>query len=93
MFAGVETIAREPRTAFLSDDAIEILQFAAQSLEAGYATALVTLVEIHGGAARALGASWRLALGATVLAPPFIHLVFFKLLRVPLPDGILAMPW
>lgn len=44
-------------------------------------------------ATRALGASWRLAIGATILAPPFVHLVFYKLLRVPLPDGILAMPW
>lgn len=51
-----QTIGPEPRIAFLSDDAIDILAFAARSLEAGYATALVTLVEIRGGAARALGA-------------------------------------
>ncbi len=51
-----ETLAPEPRAAFLSDDAIEILAFAAQSLDEGYAVALVTLVEIHGGAARAIGA-------------------------------------
>ncbi|MBW6399057.1 tripartite tricarboxylate transporter TctB family protein [Roseomonas sp. HJA6] len=44
-------------------------------------------------ASRALGASWRLAIGVTVLAPPFVHLVFYKLLRVPLPDGPLTMPW
>lgn len=43
--------------------------------------------------ARALGASWRLTLGVTLLAPPFVHLVFGKLLRVPLPDGLLAAPW
>ncbi|MGQ3214369.1 MAG: XdhC family protein [Shinella sp.] len=46
----------EPRTAFLSDDAIEILAFAAQSMAEGHAAALVTLVEIRGGAARAIGA-------------------------------------
>ncbi|AOF90464.1 XdhC family protein [Sinorhizobium sp. RAC02] len=46
----------EPRAAFLSDDAIEILAFAAQSMTDGHAVALVTLVEIRGGAARAIGA-------------------------------------
>ena len=56
MASGLEPIEREPRPAFLSDDAIEILHFAAQSFEAGYGVALVTLVEIRGGAARALGA-------------------------------------
>jgi putative tricarboxylic transport membrane protein len=26
-------------------------------------------------------------------APPLVHLVFYKLLRVPLPEGLLAVPW
>jgi hypothetical protein len=26
-------------------------------------------------------------------APPLVHLVFYTLLRVPLPEGLLAMPW
>jgi xanthine dehydrogenase accessory factor len=51
---GPETL--EPRAAFLSDDAIDILAFAAQSMTEGHAAALVTLVEIRGGAARAIGA-------------------------------------
>lgn len=51
-----EMLAPEPRAAFLSDDAIDILAFAAQSLEDGVGTALITLVEIRGGAARAVGA-------------------------------------
>lgn len=51
-----ETLAPEPRAAFLSDDAMEILHFAVQSLDEGYRTALITLVEIRGGAARAIGA-------------------------------------
>ncbi|MEI2298837.1 XdhC family protein [Ensifer sp. MJa1] len=51
-----ELLAPEPRAAFLSDDAVDILAFAAQVFEQGYAAALVTLVEIRGGAARALGA-------------------------------------
>jgi xanthine dehydrogenase accessory factor len=53
---GLGAIAQEPRAAFLSDDASEILHFALQSLDAGYGAALVTLVEIRGGAARAIGA-------------------------------------
>lgn len=44
-------------------------------------------------AALALGARWKLALPVAVLAPIGIHLIFVKLLRVPLPDGILPMPW
>jgi putative tricarboxylic transport membrane protein len=41
----------------------------------------------------ALGARPRLALPLAILTPPFVHAVFAKLLRVPLPDGLLAMPW
>jgi xanthine dehydrogenase accessory factor len=51
-----EPLAPEPRAAFLSDDAIDILAFAADALDQGHAAALVTLVEIRGGAARAIGA-------------------------------------
>jgi putative tricarboxylic transport membrane protein len=43
--------------------------------------------------ATALGARWKLALPITVLAPIVIHLIFSKLLRVPLPIGLLPMPW
>jgi putative tricarboxylic transport membrane protein len=43
--------------------------------------------------ALALGASWRLAIGMALIAPPGVHLVFYKLLRVPLPEGLLAAPW
>jgi putative tricarboxylic transport membrane protein len=41
----------------------------------------------------ALGGNWRTALPLALLAPPAVHLVFFKLLRVPLPGGLLPMPW
>ena len=54
--ADPETLAPEPRAAFLSDDAAEILAFAAEAIDEGYRAALVTLVEIRGGAARAIGA-------------------------------------
>jgi putative tricarboxylic transport membrane protein len=43
--------------------------------------------------ALALGASWRLAIGVALIGPPAVHLVFYKLLRVPLPDGVLPAPW
>ena len=43
--------------------------------------------------AKALGASWRLALPLAAIAPFAVHLVFYKLLRVPLPAGLLAAPW
>nr|WP_256476516.1 tripartite tricarboxylate transporter TctB family protein [Siccirubricoccus soli] len=40
-----------------------------------------------------LGARLRLALPLAVLMPLLIHLAFYKLLRVPLPDGLLSPPW
>ena len=43
--------------------------------------------------ATALGARWKLALPLAALAPNAIHLIFSKLLRVPLPIGLLPMPW
>ena len=41
----------------------------------------------------ALGARWKLSLPLALMAPIFIHLIFSKLLRVPLPAGLLPMPW
>lgn len=41
----------------------------------------------------ALGARPRLAVPIALVAPALVHLVFYKLLRVPLPDGLLAAPW
>jgi putative tricarboxylic transport membrane protein len=41
----------------------------------------------------ALGARWKVALPLALLAPIGIHLIFSKLLRVPLPPGVLPMPW
>ena len=38
---------------------------------------------------RVLGASWRLTLPAAVVATLVIHLSFYKLLRIPLPWGLL----
>lgn len=43
--------------------------------------------------AKSQGAKWRGAILLALFAPAFVHLVFFKLLRVPLPWGILKFPW
>lgn len=39
------------------------------------------------------GASLRLAVPLAVIGPVIVHLAFYKLLRVPLPAGLLPMPW
>jgi len=41
----------------------------------------------------ALGGTVRAAIWLAILAPPAVHLIFAKLLRVPLPAGLLPMPW
>jgi putative tricarboxylic transport membrane protein len=50
-----------------------------------YPTALLILVVWM----RVLGASWRVTLPVAVIATVVIHLSFYKLLRIPLPWGIL----
>jgi putative tricarboxylic transport membrane protein len=54
---------------------------------------IVTAALIVLATSTALGAKWKLALPLAVLAPIGIHLIFGKLLRVPLPPGLLPMPW
>ena len=44
-------------------------------------------------AALALGARLRLAIPLAILTPMIVDLIFSKLLRVPLPPGLLPMPW
>lgn len=44
-------------------------------------------------AALALGARPRLAVPLAIVAPLLVHLAFYKLLRVPLPEGLLTAPW
>jgi putative tricarboxylic transport membrane protein len=56
----------------------------------GFIPAAATIVLI---ASLTLGAPWRLAVPLAALAPIGVHLIFYKLLRVPLPDGFLPMPW
>lgn len=44
-------------------------------------------------AAMSLGARLTLALPLAIAGPVLVHLAFYKLLRVPLPEGLLAAPW
>jgi len=41
----------------------------------------------------ALGARPKLSLPLAILAPIGVHLIFYKLLRVPLPAGLIPIPW
>ena len=41
----------------------------------------------------ALGARPALAVPIALVAPPLVHLAFYKLLRVPLPAGLVPAPW
>lgn len=54
---------------------------------------LLTAAALVLATAFAFGARWRLALPLAVAAPLFLHLVFYRLLRVPLPEGLLGAPW
>jgi xanthine dehydrogenase accessory factor len=44
-----------PARAFMTDDAIDVMRFAAEAFDAGHGVALATLVQIRGGSARSLG--------------------------------------
>jgi putative tricarboxylic transport membrane protein len=39
------------------------------------------------------GARLKWAVALAIVAPALVHLVFYKLLRVPLPFGLLKYPW
>ena len=54
---------------------------------------LATAAAIVLTASLALGARPRLAIPLAIGAPLFVHLVFSKLLRVPLPPGLVPAPW
>lgn len=56
----------------------------------GFIPTAATIVLV---ASLTLGAPLRLAVPLAALAPVVVHLIFYKLLRVPLPDGFLPMPW
>ena len=51
-------------------------------------TALIILI-----ASLTFGGRLRLAVPLALLAPLLVHLAFYKLLRVPLPVGLVPLPW
>lgn len=56
----------------------------------GFYVAAAAIIAI---AAFVFGARPRLAIPLALGAPVVIHLAFYKLLRVPLPAGLVPMPW
>jgi len=54
---------------------------------------LATAAAMVLAASLALGARLRLAIPLALAAPPVVHLLFAKLLRVPLPAGLIPTPW
>jgi putative tricarboxylic transport membrane protein len=54
---------------------------------------IITAALIVMAIATALGARLKLSIPLAILAPIGVHLIFGKLLRVPLPAGLLPMPW
>jgi putative tricarboxylic transport membrane protein len=54
---------------------------------------IITAALIVLATSTALGARLKLSVPLALLAPIGIHLIFAKLLRVPLPGGLLPMPW
>jgi putative tricarboxylic transport membrane protein len=67
------------------------LVFYALSVETlGFFLTTATMILV---ASLAFGARLRLALLMMVAGPLVIHLVFYKLLRVPLPPGLVPVPW
>ncbi|MDB5375067.1 MAG: tripartite tricarboxylate transporter TctB [Belnapia sp.] len=62
--------------------------FAVESLGFLLTAAAMVLVGAY-----ALGARPKLAIPLALIAPFLVHLAFYKLLRVPLPEGLLGAPW
>ncbi|WP_120009581.1 tripartite tricarboxylate transporter TctB family protein [Teichococcus vastitatis] len=87
-----EAMAAPPRfaewRAFLPPLLLVFYMLAVDTLGFLLVAAAITLV-----VCLTLGARLRLALPLAVLAPIGIHAVFVRLLRVPLPDGLLTLPW
>jgi putative tricarboxylic transport membrane protein len=53
----------------------------------------ITALVMVFGLAWSQGAKLKHAVALAIVAPAVLHLVFYKLLRVPLPPGLLKFPW
>ena len=91
--AAIATIVAASSMAIFSGDIPgALLRIPGTPASAAYADEAYAMTR-KGEAELALGARWKLSLPLAVLAPIGIHLIFSKLLRVPLPAGVLPMPW
>jgi putative tricarboxylic transport membrane protein len=54
---------------------------------------IVTAALMVATLALTLGARLRLAVPLALVTPFAVHLIFYKLLRVPLPVGLIPTPW
>jgi len=93
-FEGGQPIAAQPRGRFFGLRALlppALLIFYVVAVDrVGFipTAALIVLAT-----STALGARLKLSIPLAILAPIGIHLIFYKVLRVPLPAGLLPMPW
>jgi putative tricarboxylic transport membrane protein len=88
MLAGAEGHARSAWRAWIPPALL--LVYVTVVGQVGFVPTAALLILV---ASLALGARLRLALPMALLAPFVVHLLFAKLLRVPLPVGLLPMPW
>ncbi len=75
-------------TALLPPGLLVFYVFAVDRLGFALTAGAMTLIM-----ALSLGARLRLAIPLAILTPIAVDLIFSKLLRVPLPPGLLPMPW
>jgi putative tricarboxylic transport membrane protein len=67
-----------------------VLLYALVSEKVGFWLTIAIIVSFM---AWSMKAKWQHIVWLVLLAPPFMHLIFYKLLRVPLPRGWLMFPW
>jgi putative tricarboxylic transport membrane protein len=67
-----------------------LLFYALASEPLGFLITAAIMVLVAG---LALGSRLSIAIPVAIVAPLLVHLAFYKLLRVPLPEGLLAAPW
>ncbi|UPY34864.1 tripartite tricarboxylate transporter TctB family protein [Sediminicoccus sp. KRV36] len=67
-----------------------LLFYALASEPLGFLLTAAIMVLVAG---LALGSRLAIAIPVAVVAPLLVHLAFYKLLRVPLPEGLIPAPW
>ena len=91
--AAIATIVAASSMAIFSGDIPgALLRIPGTPASAAYADEAYAMPR-KGQAELALGAKWKRARPLAARAPCVIHLIFGKLLRVPLPAGLLPTPW